>query len=183
MRTFCAKRWCGAAVCRVCGFICVGNVVLVCAHGTPGSHVYPSGDFEVALYRALLAIYDLASSEEPSNRPSLIRLGSAAAPVARATVSAILLWWVSRRIALTISWRFTQRVRFGATGFREFLCWFLVMVVVLLHRWNPLVRNVSNNNLERRYWCVGCRMRQKRDSILPAVYRRHRVFRLVLFGI
>ena len=33
--------------------------------------------FEVAtLYRALLAIYDLASSEEPSNRPSLIRLGA-----------------------------------------------------------------------------------------------------------
>lgn len=96
--------------------------------------------FEVALFRALLAIYDLASSVEPSNRPSLVRLGASAAPVARNTVSWVLVWWVGRRVGLTVSGDLLNGYALEALVSAVFSLWFVVIAVVLLHRWNPIVR-------------------------------------------
>ena len=116
---------------------CVGNVVLVCAHGTPEVMFILLVIFEVALYR-LLAIYD-GFFGRTLNRPSLIRLGSAAARGARHRVGDFVVVGQSEN-RLDISGDLLNGYALERLVSGVFVLWFLVMVVVLLHRWNPLVR-------------------------------------------
>ena len=96
--------------------------------------------FLVAAVRALMAVFDLVTAVEPSNRPALVRMSLEAGVVARQTVYSFLLWWATRSLAVHVSgelmngYALLQLVQFF------FVVLMFGLVVWYLFRWAPFVR-------------------------------------------
>jgi len=95
----------------------------------------------VVVYRALMAAFDLALVPHPERRPALRLVGRVVFDQARTTVRVLLLWYILLRFAVYLAVGLLDAdtlaglVRFG---FR----WVgLGLVVWLLHRWEPILRD------------------------------------------
>jgi hypothetical protein len=93
-----------------------------------------------AIYRALLAIFDLAVVRAPEFRPSLVAFAPATYDQARFTARVAIIWGIARGFTWYILWSMLQLDTVAGLAMTMFNVVGLVLLVGLLYQWDPLLR-------------------------------------------
>ncbi len=93
-----------------------------------------------AIYRVLLAVFDLTVVRAPEFRPSLVAFSPATYDQARFTARVVIIWGIARGFTWYVLWSMLQLDTVAGLAMTVFNIVGLLLVVGLLYQWDPLLR-------------------------------------------
>ncbi|MEZ4317408.1 MAG: hypothetical protein R3F61_07885 [Myxococcota bacterium] len=94
----------------------------------------------IAIYRALLATFDLAVVRAPEFRPSLIALSPGMYDLARFSTRVVIVWGIARGFTYYVLWSMLQLDTVAGLAMTVFNLIGFLLLLGLLYRWDPILR-------------------------------------------
>ncbi|MCB9677185.1 MAG: hypothetical protein H6737_18855 [Alphaproteobacteria bacterium] len=95
----------------------------------------------LAIYRVMLAAFDLAVVRAPEFRPSLIALAAKTYDLLRFTTRVLIIWGIARGFTYYVLWSTLQLDTVAGLAMTMFNLVFVFLVAWLLYQWDPILRD------------------------------------------